>query len=453
MAKDENRVLDELAQDIRNAQIPEAEKNKLLKNFLQAKDEKINLMITGATGCGKSSTINALFGTEKAKVGVGVSPETMDIQCYELGNLILWDTPGLGDGVEADERHKRNIINKLHETDESGNLLIDLVLVILEGASRDMGTSYELINKVIIPNLGENGRKRILVAINQADVAMKGRYWNYEENRPEPKLVAFLEEKAAFVNKQVKEGTGVDVDTIYYSAGYKEEGEEQCKPYNLSKLLYYIIKSTPKEKRLAYAGNINQDEGNFAHDDGRANYREGIFDEMAETVRECAGAGADLGGEVGSIFHMEHVGRAVGGVVGGAVGAVKAVGNWIAKHIPAPTRVGGGGSGRCYITTAICEEYGRPDNCYELTMFRNFRDKWLCTQPDGPGLIRRYYETAPAIVAKIDRQTNRSEIYRYLNRTYLSKCLSYIESGENEACKKLYTDMMEFLFREEKKWR
>lgn len=29
-------------------------------------------MITGATGSGKSSTINALFNTEVAKVGVGV---------------------------------------------------------------------------------------------------------------------------------------------------------------------------------------------------------------------------------------------------------------------------------------------------------------------------------------------------------------------------------------------
>lgn len=35
-------------------------------------------MITGATGSGKSSTINALFNMEVAKVGVGVNPETMN---------------------------------------------------------------------------------------------------------------------------------------------------------------------------------------------------------------------------------------------------------------------------------------------------------------------------------------------------------------------------------------
>ena len=170
--KDEKNILEAMETDIMNANIPEAERTKLMKNLLQLKKQKINLMITGATGSGKSSTINALFNTEVAKVGVGVDPETMDITKYDLDNLVLWDSPGLGDGKEADNRHANNIINKLDETDENGNLLIDLVLVILDGSTRDLGTSYELINRVIIPNLGKNKENRILVAINQADVAM-----------------------------------------------------------------------------------------------------------------------------------------------------------------------------------------------------------------------------------------------------------------------------------------
>lgn len=155
MGAKEKKVLDALESDIMNADIPDSEKNKLMKNYLRLKEQKINLMITGATGCGKSSTINALFNTEVAKVGVGVESETMDITKYELDNLILWDSPGLGDGKEKDRRHTENIINKLHEQDADGNLLIDLVLVILDGSTKDLGTSYELINQVIIPNLGE----------------------------------------------------------------------------------------------------------------------------------------------------------------------------------------------------------------------------------------------------------------------------------------------------------
>ena len=320
----ERRFFDAMESDIMGANIPEMERNKLMKNLLKLKDQKINLMITGATGCGKSSTINALFNTEVAKVGVGVDPETMDITRYDLDNLVLWDSPGLGDGKEADNRHAKNIISKLHERDENGDLLIDLVLVILDGSTRDLGTSYELINQVIVPNLGEDKEGRILVAINQADVAMKGRYWDYEANKPEPPLVDFLEKKVISVKKRIKEGTGIDVDPIYYSAGFKEEGMEQCRPYNLSKLLYYIVKFTPKKKRLTLVENINQDQEMWKDDDELKDYRKGIVEKFIESVADCAAEGAEIGGELGSIFGEtgETIGRAVGGIVGGAIGVV-----------------------------------------------------------------------------------------------------------------------------------
>lgn len=182
---EKNIFMEDLSKQIRDAHMPEKEKNMMLKQFLKQKEEKLNIMITGATGCGKSSTINALFGENKAKVGMGVDPETMEITKYNLDNVILWDSPGLGDGKEADIKHSKNIINKLLERDDKGDYLIDLVLVILDGSTRDLGTSYDLINNVIIPNLGEEKDSRILIAINQCDVAMKGRYWNYENNEPE----------------------------------------------------------------------------------------------------------------------------------------------------------------------------------------------------------------------------------------------------------------------------
>lgn len=125
----EKKIFDAMQEDIENANIPDSEKAKLMKNLLHLKEQKINLMITGATGCGKSSTINALFDMEVAKVGVGVDPETMEITKYELDNLILWDSPGLGDGKEADNRHAKNIIKKLNELEcRTIICLIDLVL-------------------------------------------------------------------------------------------------------------------------------------------------------------------------------------------------------------------------------------------------------------------------------------------------------------------------------------
>ncbi len=323
----EKKIFDAMQEDIENASIPDSEKAKLMKNLLHLKEQKINLMITGATGCGKSSTINALFDMEVAKVGVGVDPETMEITKYELDNLILWDSPGLGDGKEADNRHAKNIIKKLNELDENNNLLIDLVLVILDGSTRDLGTSYELINNVIIPNLGENKKDRILVAINQADAAMKGRHWDYNTNKPDGELEKFLEEKIVSVKNRIKEGTGIDIEPIYYSAGYKENNEKQCQPYNLSKLLSYIVKFTPKEKRLSFIENINRNEEMWKDNDDLKDYQMEIKKSFGETVSECATKGADIGGEIGAVFGRagEIIGRSIGKAFGAAAGFIKVI--------------------------------------------------------------------------------------------------------------------------------
>jgi len=321
-------VFKKIEDSIDSLKINEGDKKKLLDGILKLKKQKVNLMITGATGCGKSSTINAMFNTEVARVGTGVDPETMEIQKYELDNLILWDSPGLGDGKEKDILHSKGIIKKLNEPDEKGNPLIDLVLVILDGGSKDLGTSYELINQVIIPNLGGNIKSRILIAINQADVAMKGRYWDFDENKPEAKLIDFLEEKVSSVKNRVKEATGVDVEPIYYSAGYKDGNEEQ-RPWNLSKLLYFIVKNTPEEKRLSYVDNLSTEKEMWEDDDELEDYKEKTqksFQEVASHLAKNTLAGAAAGAAIGSVIPV--VGTAIGSAVGAAVGFVGGLFGW-----------------------------------------------------------------------------------------------------------------------------
>ena len=324
--KDERvSIYDLLEEEIMKADMPEADKTKRLSRLLKIRGRKVNIMLTGATGSGKSSTINALFDMEVAKVGVGVDPETDCIAKYELDNLTIWDTPGLGDGVENDERITRDIIRKLNELGEDLNPLIDMVVVILDASSKDLGTSYDLINKVLIPCLGEEAAKtRILIALNQSDIAMKGNHWDSEKNEPDKVLKDFLKKKADSVQKRIKEGTGLDIKPICYCAGYKEEGGEQRKPYNLTKLLYYIVKSIPKDKRLALADNINDDKDNWLYDDKEEDYRGGTRTGFCDTVWDClsdgASAGCEIGGEILGI-----PGKIVGGVIGGAVGAIKGV--------------------------------------------------------------------------------------------------------------------------------
>ena len=149
-------IFDTLSEEVMQSGLPEAEKNRRLSTLLKASSRKVNLMLVGVTGSGKSSTVNAMFDMNVAKVGMGVDPETIGIEKYELGNLTIWDTPGLGDSLEQDKEHVRQIVTKLSETDENGALLIDMVLVVLDASSKDLTVSYDVINNTLIPCLGKD---------------------------------------------------------------------------------------------------------------------------------------------------------------------------------------------------------------------------------------------------------------------------------------------------------
>lgn len=335
---------DILEDEILKSRGSDEEKKALLKRLRTFCNTETNIMLVGATGCGKSSTINAMFSckeeqpadddteaetevgrkpdyVEVAKVGSKADPETKDIEKYKIGNLILWDTPGLGDGTEIDEHHKAVITELLREKDEDGNALIDLVLVIMDGSTRDLGTSYKILNQVIIPELhGENAR--ILVALNQADIAMKtGRHWDYEKNEPDEVLLQFLNEKVRSIQNRLKEDSGLDIEPVYYCAGYQEDSGDIVYPYNLSKLLYYIMNAMPAQKRVALMEGINTNSENYEHNDDDEDYNEGVKESFYDSF-DYISDGVDTGAEIGGAI-LGIPGAIVGAFLGGFVGCVR----------------------------------------------------------------------------------------------------------------------------------
>lgn len=217
--------------------------NSIRQKLELANFRPYDVLFTGGTGAGKSTTLNTIFNKTVAKVGTGVDPETMELGDYSLSDwLRIWDSPGLGDGYYQDIEHKKKIIELLNSTyvlDNRKYRFIDFVVVIVDGSGRDLGTTRTLFNEVLIPNISS---ERVIIAINQADCAQKGRNWDFDYSRPKPQLQRYLEQFATSIQNRIYQDTGKRVKRpVYYSAEYG---------YNICAFLDSIIDNLPSTRRF-----------------------------------------------------------------------------------------------------------------------------------------------------------------------------------------------------------
>lgn len=96
----------------------------------------------------------------------------------------------------------------------------------------------------------------------------------------------------------------------------------------------------------------------------------------------------------------------------------------------------------CFITTACCRNRNKPDDCYELTLLRRYRDTYMASLPEGEKLIAMYYDVAPSIVKHINRRPDADQIYDMVWNTYILPCIRLIENGKYEDCLTLYGKMV-----------
>lgn len=318
---EEKDLYKRLEKVILDSNISSDDKSRQISKLAMIKAEPVNILFLGSTGVGKSSTINALFNMEKAKVG-DIDPETEYIEEYQLDNIHIWDTPGSGDEVEKDKKHMSQIKAKLSETLSGGNALIDLAVIIIDAGQRDLKNVYDCINNILIPVMGKDeAGRRTIIAMNKADTAMGGRHWLRELNSPDVTLTEYLDRKAQSVKRRLHESTGINILPLYYCAGYKEGNEAQLPPYNLIKLLYKIIETLPLERRIAMVDQINPEKEHWLFSDKKMDYAEKILSDLWDSVCENAKVFADYGMNIG-IWVMGAPGGVLGTLIGGAIGAV-----------------------------------------------------------------------------------------------------------------------------------
>lgn len=211
-------------------------RGKIKKHSLKS---PFGVVVIGATGVGKSTTLNSVLKRNRAKVGNTCNPETMEIGSYALNPYItIYDTPGLGDSPENDKRHMGKILNLLRKKESSSFATIDLCLVIVE-PKKDIGTPVKLIESLLKE---KNLEKRIVIAINQADLVLGGFHWNHKTNSPDSKLKEKLKQLSVSMQSRIQRDTGIKIiRPICYSAF--------CN-WNLTSVVKCLIKNIPNENRL-----------------------------------------------------------------------------------------------------------------------------------------------------------------------------------------------------------
>lgn len=77
---------------------------------------EVSILITGKTGTGKSSLVNAILGKEVAGVGKSLDPETVRVTSFTANingiTVRIWDSPGLQDGLNNEVAYLKDIENE-----------------------------------------------------------------------------------------------------------------------------------------------------------------------------------------------------------------------------------------------------------------------------------------------------------------------------------------------------
>ena len=96
--------------------------------------------------------------------------------------------------------------------------------------------------------------------------------------------------------------------------------------------------------------------------------------------------------------------------------------------------------GLCFITTAACQFMNLPDDCYQLEILRDFREKNLLKTEQGKELVDEYDIIAPKIVKNMRDKSD----YEYVWRA-ISSCVNSLEKNDTQLAISQYKEMVAHL--------
>ena len=102
-------------------------------------------------------------------------------------------------------------------------------------------------------------------------------------------------------------------------------------------------------------------------------------------------------------------------------------------------------SSGCYLTTAMCNILGYPDNNYYLETLRNFRDKVLQQDFKYIPLLLSYDVIGPQIAYELEKDENKVEIATNLFNKFITASVTAIENNKINDAVNIYIAMTQSL--------